>query len=78
MEFWSRCKRGGEVVCRDWWLKNIKEVTYGGANRLRPKAPMVCAKAIAAGGRTASKVMYLQLVQAWRFIIFKVESFITR
>lgn len=37
MEFGSRCRRGGEVVCRDWGCGNGKEVISGEGNGLWPK-----------------------------------------
>ena len=33
MDFGSGCKRGGEVVCRDWGCGNGRGVISGGVNK---------------------------------------------
>jgi len=49
MESRGICKKGKEVVCRDWRCKNCGVVlSYMEGKQAGLKAPIVCAKAIAA------------------------------
>jgi len=50
---------------------------YRKQTMLWPKAPLVCAKAIANEDRTTRKVMCFQFELGWFFTTFKVDNFIT-
>ena len=66
MEFGSRCKRGGEVVCKDWWWKNIKEVIWRSKQAIAQSAWRLHYAQSSVPSTRTSMV----------FSTFKVESFI--